>query len=91
MKHTIVAAIESLRARGTTVCYLSAMKTEIDLLAEALQRLDQHYRERDKFLESHLNGLAAELERLAKNVNGLNAQVSTLAAQLSRFQDVLPK
>ena len=62
-------------------------KTELDLLVEALQRLDQHYRLHNQQLDHQLSVLAGQLEHLAGRVNSLTPQVANLAAQLARFKD----
>ena len=64
---------------------------ELELLTQALTRLDQAYLQRDQDIEAHLNALALQVEQLARHVNTLSTQVSALAAQLTRFQDGLPK
>ena len=63
------------------------MKTELDLLAEALQRLNQQYAQRDQLLDQQLNALAAQVEHLAKHVDQSNAYVANVAAHLSRSHD----
>ena len=63
------------------------MKTELDLLTEALQRLNLHYHQRDHQLDQHLNALAAQVERLARQVSSSNTNVAGVAAQLSRSHD----
>ena len=63
------------------------MKTELDLLAEALQRLNLHYRQRDQQLDQRLNDLAAQVERLARHVDSSNAYVSKVSAHLTRSQE----
>jgi len=65
----------------------TSAKTELDLLVEALQRLDQHYRLHNQQLDQQLNVLAGQLERLAGRVNSLTPQVANLIAQLARFKD----
>jgi prefoldin subunit 5 len=62
-------------------------KTELDLLMEALQRLDQHYRVHNQQLDHQLNVLAGQLEHLARQVNSLTPLVTNLAAQLARIKD----
>src|SRR5258708_1333947 len=62
-------------------------KPELDLLVEALQRLDQDYQFRNQQFDQQLNALAGQLEHLDKHVGTLTAQVSYLAGQLSHFRD----
>ena len=63
------------------------MKTELDLLTEALQRLDGHYRHRDQQLDQHLNALASQVEHLAKQVNNSNAYIASVTAHLTRSHE----
>jgi peptidoglycan hydrolase CwlO-like protein len=63
------------------------MKTELDLLAEALRRLDVNYQQRDRQLDQQLSALAAQVESLTKHVNASNAYVSSVAAQVTRSQE----
>ncbi|MBU6401004.1 MAG: hypothetical protein KGS61_11845 [Verrucomicrobia bacterium] len=63
------------------------MKTELDLLAEALQRLDQQYLERDRNISARLDALASQLERFARHVDEANKYVAEVAAALTRSND----
>ena len=68
---------------GSSPSPKTSAKTELDLLAEALQRLDQQYRDSSQHIDRQLIALSAQLEILAKNVNTLRTQAATLATQVA--------
>src|SRR2546430_1600294 len=84
-RRTIAVAIPFLTRKKFSLPF--DMKTELDLLAEALQRLDLHYRQREQELERQLTALAARIESLGKHANDSNAYVSSVTGQLTRSQD----
>jgi hypothetical protein len=67
------------------------MKTELDLLSEALARLERQHTTRNNELEARLNDLAGQWERSALRLHALSTQLSALAVQLERFERALPK
>lgn len=86
-RHITAADTPSSTKSGLKSLPPTSAKPELDLLVEALQRLDQHYRLHNQQLDQQLSVLAGQLEHLAGRVNSLTPQVANLAAQLSRFKD----
>ena len=84
---TTAADIQSSIKSGFKPSPSTGAKTELDLLVEALQRLDQHYRLHNQQLDQQLSALAGQVEHLARHVNSLTPLVANLAAQLAPFKD----
>lgn len=62
------------------------MKTELDLLVEALGRLEREHTTRNRELDARLTDLGKRLEQWALLLTSLRAQLSALTVQLERFE-----
>ena len=60
------------------------MKTELDLLVEALARLEREHTAHNKAVDERLNDLTGRLERWARLLTRLHTQLSAVSAHLER-------
>src|SRR4051794_15659371 len=90
-RNTTPDAIRRPRARESNQLISTYMKTELDLLTEALRRLEEQHQERCQQVETRLSALAEQLEQWALRTHTLSTQVNGLTLQLKQFENALLK